>query len=129
MLAPGFILPHSRSLSGLSCAIRFFTSSTRAASKRFFIRKALPESTHHNQSYLTMAGGIALAVVLDFEGAAPFRVKGACFDFSSRFPDIPKPSRTLKSDTCLIPVYLPFRKPTVDFSQHGGHSLIQEKSQ
>jgi len=45
-----------------------------------------------------MAVGIALAVILDFEGAAPFGVKSACFDFSSRFPDIPKSSRTLKSD-------------------------------
>ena len=31
-----FILPHSRSLSGLNCAIRSFTSSTAAASKRVF---------------------------------------------------------------------------------------------
>src|SRR6516164_7904877 len=31
----GFILPHSRSLSGLSRATRSFTSSTVAASKRF----------------------------------------------------------------------------------------------
>jgi hypothetical protein len=38
----GFILPHIRSLSGLSCAIRSFTSSTFLASKRFFIRKDLP---------------------------------------------------------------------------------------
>jgi hypothetical protein len=32
----GFIFPHSRSLSGLSCAVRSFTSATLTASKRFF---------------------------------------------------------------------------------------------
>ena len=32
------ILPHSRSLAGLSCQSRSFTSSTAAVSKRFFIR-------------------------------------------------------------------------------------------
>src|SRR5205814_8831253 len=39
-----FILPHSRSLCGLSCAIRSLTSSTLVASKRFFMRNCLLRS-------------------------------------------------------------------------------------
>ena len=46
----GFILPHCRSLSGLSCAIRPFTCSTVAASKKFFMRKLAPR---HRQGLMS----------------------------------------------------------------------------
>jgi hypothetical protein len=49
----GFISPHSRSLSGLSRAIRSFTSSTFDFSKRFFIRNVLPRLTPRNQMHLS----------------------------------------------------------------------------
>lgn len=38
----GFIVPHSRWLSGRNCRNRSFTSSTLAASNRFFTRKCSP---------------------------------------------------------------------------------------
>jgi len=42
-ICAGFILPHCRSLSGLNCASRSLTSSTVAASNRFFTRKGEPK--------------------------------------------------------------------------------------
>jgi hypothetical protein len=41
-ICAGRIVPHTRAVSGVTCAIRFFTPSAVAASKRFVIWKDLP---------------------------------------------------------------------------------------
>lgn len=59
----GFIFPHCRSLSDLSCAIRCFTSSSLAASKRLFMShpnqslSSHPMNTAHNKKSAVPAKG------------------------------------------------------------------------
>jgi len=87
----GFIVPHCRTLSGLNCAIRCFTSSTLAASNRFFIRNALPNQLLTTKWRLADPPRIAALFTSAVPHTPIWRVGSPTLSFTSATPPQPSP--------------------------------------